>query len=73
VGALLLLNPDRDNWLDLIPASASAPARRRDTFVRLILANGAGRELPRLNLRQRVRMAEIGVESETNHLAAPSA
>jgi hypothetical protein len=33
VDALLLLNPDRDNWFDLIPATASAPKRKRMIFM----------------------------------------
>jgi S1/P1 Nuclease len=32
VDALLLLNPDRDNWLDLIPAGTSAPKRKMMIF-----------------------------------------
>src|SRR5262245_29872651 len=33
VDALLLLNPDRDNWLDLIPATISAPKRKMMIFM----------------------------------------
>jgi S1/P1 Nuclease len=33
VDALLLLNPDRDNWLDLIPAGTSAPKRKMMIFM----------------------------------------
>lgn len=33
VDALLLLNPDRDNWLPLIPASASATKRKAMIFM----------------------------------------
>jgi hypothetical protein len=33
VDALLLLNPDRDNWFDLIPATTSAPKRKMMIFM----------------------------------------
>jgi S1/P1 Nuclease len=33
VDALLLLNPDRDNWLDLIPATTSAPKQKMMIFM----------------------------------------
>ena len=33
VDALLLLNPDRDNWFDLIPATTSAPKRKMMVFM----------------------------------------
>lgn len=33
VDALMLLNPDRDNWLDLIPAGASAARRKMMIFM----------------------------------------
>jgi hypothetical protein len=33
VDALLLLNPDRDNWLDLIPPITSAPKRKMMIFM----------------------------------------
>lgn len=33
VDALLLLNPDRDNWLDLIPANTSAANKKKMLFV----------------------------------------
>jgi hypothetical protein len=33
VDALLQLNPDRDNWLDLIPAGTSAPKRKMMIFM----------------------------------------
>jgi S1/P1 Nuclease len=33
VDTLLRLNPDRDNWLDLIPAGTSAPKRKMMIFM----------------------------------------
>jgi hypothetical protein len=41
VDALLLLNPDRDNWLDLIPVTASVPQRKMMIF--MIAASWADR------------------------------